>query len=158
MNFPTYEEREIRSMDLFHFGAWRFKVYGIRANPPLQNEEFIATEKLNFAKQIATKEVENCAADQRDNRVGYIILHQGNIADWAIVNWWFGGIFLRHRLYRLDDAGRKKATLINDGLSACIWELRVCEFESAAWRSILSRNSPENGVEDYLKETIVGFY
>jgi hypothetical protein len=78
-----------------------------------------------------------------------MVVHQGLAANWLLVDWWSNGIWLYHRLHRAP-VGSSQFSRIETDLIACIWELKVVEFERIAWIETMLQRATGPDVEAYL--------
>lgn len=146
-NFEPYEIRPIESLDQVHSEGWRIKVYGISAKLQLLPNELV-TEGIKYVLASLPKPA---ITDQRYG-VGFLIIHQGTMRNWFLLDWWEQGDILHHLLFSspLTDPNNITAEP-NKTLIACVHELRVINFESESWiKTVLCKDS-EPDFEKYLK-------
>ncbi len=130
--FAKYSERLIRFLGLWEINGWMLKVYGISADRTLNGLETIDSSMLAIGKEMASS-VFTSEPTTNSYSIGYVIFHEGRLANWIILDWWADEIQIRHQLYKSERANPGAFKRVTDNLVACIWELKVIEFERQAW-------------------------
>ena len=144
--------RRIRHLDSWSVNDRRFKVYGINPDTALETSALIPSSMLEGARNVLENTVCRHPGEHRSEQAGFVILHKGNIGNWLLINWWADGILLFNHLFRskAPDIGRFEAA--PDGLLACVWELKVVEFERDAWTRSMLRNEGDPNIDAYFAE------
>jgi hypothetical protein len=143
---PTYELRSIRFIELWQCNGYEVKIYGINPERPKSGELVVAPDFVKAAKSIAASRIANQLPEVTDQpKAAFIVLHEGRLARWVLVDIWRDWILLNHFLYRGKVGSSDGFHRVADGLNACTWELRVVAFERDAWvTEVLSRpKSPD---------------
>ena len=139
--FDTFQPRKTTFIKVLQHGDWRIKVYTIN-----ENEAFDITTLAKVLKQLPTP-----ALTQNRYGVGFLIIHQGVVANWFLLNWWGYEDIIHQKLFSspVDDfAAIKNAE--DKTIMACIHELVIHHFEVKAWKKwVLSTETPD--FEEYLK-------
>lgn len=149
-NGPTggaYAPRPIRCLELWQWGAWRLKVYGITHAPGGSLPDLV-----DAAKALATGILPTAAsAGPRHYGVGFMGVHQGNGANLVFLDWWADENELYHLAYAsTPDRPEALSCASVTGRIACVWDLAVMGFERQAWiDTVLSPPRPD--VEAYLR-------
>lgn len=145
--FEAYSKRPVKFLEQITSRNWRVKVYGISAKP-----EPLPTSLINAGKKTALTYLPEPAISNHRYGVGFLIIHQGILRNWFLLDWWEHEDILSHRLFSspLDDP--TNITLEkNSSVLACVHELRVINFESEVWvKTILSGESKPD-FDKYLK-------
>lgn len=150
LSFQSYRKRPIRFLELWKPNGWQIKVYGISAltsdsAPNLVDPGLLAHGKATAAASAFGKPPQSDA-----HGFGFLILHQGLLANWLLLDWWVNEIWLYHQLYRSPFERPSEFSRVDSDLIACIWELRVVEFERAAWISAMLESREGSEPERYL--------
>lgn len=134
-----YQKRPIRCLDVWVPREldleWQLKVYGISyaAEQP-------SSELIEIAKALAINEALPQAVDHYG--LGFIGVHQGQDSDFIFVDWWANRNELHHHVFT---AGKQENSTFSyktpSGLSACVWDLFVQNFERQAWITFAMQNS-----------------
>lgn len=130
-----YRPRTYTSAGLRSAGRARFKSYVIDLHGARWNFDAAVSAAEDHVSHIAAKE------GLGEGNLGYLILHRGEEAVWLLVHWWDRGGILMGHLARSHD-GQTFAPA-NRQLIACVWELRVIEYEAAAWKRHMMQAQPD---------------
>lgn len=149
-----YEPRSIRFLELWKPGDWRVKVYGISARNDRPERDLVAV-----AKELALKQFPRPAVTENRYGVGLLIVHEGGDGNYVLVDWWLGKHKLKSYVYSADP-GRVRPEEFRDvtstGLTGCVWELHVLDFERRAWvHSVLAREGGPD-LDEYLVQRFEG--
>ena len=141
-----YIKRPAKFIKQVEFGDWRIKVYGISANTISVPDELVtkAIDKvLPHLPQPANTEDRYGA--------GFLIIHQGTLRNWFLLDWWEYEDILFHNLFSSPLADPNSITPVQESSAvACVHELRVINFESEAWtKTVLGENSEPN-FDEYM--------
>ena len=141
-----YRPRETRCLELWQPPGWRLKVYLIRH----RGRDLPSAELLASARGAVQPHLD-APGDPGHHGVGFLILHLGRDANYAILNWWTGTNMLYQHLYRAPtDRPDAWAYLTPTGWLACVWELRVHVFERDAWIETVLANPNGPDLDAYL--------
>ncbi len=145
--FDRYIARPIDFIDQVNSEGWRIKVYGISAKS-LPLPEGIVSEVL---KNVLSHLPKPAVTEQRYG-VGFLIIHQGTLRTWILLDWWENEDIMHHKLFSspLDKPSAITAEA-DKSLIACVHELRVITFESEAWIKTVLGCDDHSDVDNYLE-------
>ncbi len=147
-----YKTRPIRFLELWEWNGWRLKVYGISAVSERPTADLITT-----AKGLAKLRLPKPAQGRKRYGLGYLIVHEGENADYVFVDWWFDGDIVQHHLYGARKGhGGKLRYRWPRGAGFCVSELAVCWHEREAWIKHVLANPDEPDVDRYLADRMNG--
>jgi hypothetical protein len=149
MPFAAYAERLVRFIGIWEMNGWSLKVYGISATRDPSDKDTVSSVMIESGRQIA-EAVFTRDPTTNSYGLGYIIFHEGRLANWLLLDWWADEIQIRHQLYRSDSADPAGFQRVTSDLIACIWELRVVEFEREAWIQTMLKSPSRPDVQRYL--------
>lgn len=131
-SLEPFRERRTGLCGLTEIHGWKLKIYGMVADGAELSEETVKAA-------IRTAEDEVPWPQDIDAKFGFMTIHVGDEAIWALVDIWADDI-LRHFLFRAShDAPTEFFPAPTDGSMACVWELEVLWHERKAWvRHVLS--------------------
>jgi hypothetical protein len=142
-----YIKRPVKFIKQVEFGDWRIKVYGVSVNTIAVPDELItkAIDKvLPHLPQPANTE------DRYG--VGFLIIHQGTLRNWFLLDWWEHEDILFNNLFSSPLTDPNSITPEQENLAvACVHELRVINFESEAWTKTVLREDSEPNFNEYMK-------
>jgi hypothetical protein len=123
------------------------KIYGISTTGPGPRPELIAA-----AKPIAADLIPSGGGDNAVNPA-VMICHDAGESCWALIQWWVDSCILRSYVYRADGNSPGELIPAPAGITACIWELEVIDFERRAWTdNMLTADTPN--LDGYLAAEI----
>lgn len=132
-----YTERPIRFLEVWSQAGWQLKVYSISAKG-----EFCDPDLVAAAKAVAAKNLPQPALSSGRYGLGTLIVHEGNDANFVLLDHWAGENMLHHQVFasplerplELTDFSYTK-------LAMCVWELHVLAFERQAWIDTVLRRT-----------------
>ena len=133
-----YARRAIRFVEPWRHRGWQFKIYGINPDLPAAGRSVVEPASIGHAKGLAVLRLTEARRADEEG-FGFLIVHQGHLARWVLVDCWRERILLDHWLHKADLGSPDRFELMTDGLCACVWELRVIEFERQAWTRCVLR-------------------
>ena len=145
--FDQYIARPVEFIAQMNSEGWRIKVYGISAKSLPLPEGIVADASKNLLSHLPQPAV----TEQRYG-VGFLIIHQGTMRYWFLLDWWEKEDIVHHKLFSspLDKPSAITAEA-DKSLIACVHELRVITFESEAWiKTVLGRDDDPD-FDKYLK-------
>ena len=142
-----YRQRPARLLEVWRPPGWVMKVYGITAEPEAGGQAVLAPVLLELAKRTARAVL--ASAEEPGHRIGTLIVHQGRLATWLLVDWWARDVLLHHRLLRRD-AGAPGFVPHEGSLAACTWELAILAFERDAWVDCVLKSRAPDRLDAYL--------
>jgi len=136
-----YNKRPVKFIKQVEFEDWRIKIYGISAA-----SKSVPAELVTHAIDKVIPHLPQPAIAEDRYGAGFLIIHQGTLRNWFLLDWWEYEDILFHKLFSspLTDpvsiTPEQKSSAV-----ACVHELRVINFESEAWKkSVLSKDFEPN--------------
>ena len=143
----SYIKRPVKFLKQVNAGNWRIKVYGIS-----EASKSLPEELVNEAVNTVLPHLPKQAMTEDRYGVGFLIIHQGNLRNWFLLDWWEYEDILFHRLFSSPLKSPNSITPEKDNsVAACVHELRVITFESEAWIKTVLSHDYEPGFDEYLK-------
>lgn len=143
---PAYNKRKVRFINLANHNDWRIKVYGISVSGQPLAEELICNAINNLLPNLP----ESAITDQRYG-VGFLIIHQGTMRNWFLLDWWETEDIMHHLLFSSPLEDPEVITAEPDtSLIACVHELRVINFESEAWIKTMLDSDKMSDPDEYM--------
>ncbi len=147
-----YTERPIRFLEVWSHAGWRLKVYSISSKREVCRLDLVAA-----AKDVATENLPHPALSPERYGLGTLIIHEGNDANFVLLDHWAGENMLHHQVFasslewplELADASHTK-------LAMCVWELHVLAFERQAWIDTVLRQPEQPDFDGYLARRLEG--
>lgn len=162
--FAPYCPRPTRFLTLVETRDHALKVYGITAAPELAGhpsqpavDAAIAISLAHLASPSPASHAGGIdIAALRTHGLGFLIVHQGRDAIFAVLESWIDENILRHALWiaPLTDPTRFEPA-DQSGLNVCVWELAVLAHEREAWlRHMLTPRATQNRAT-YLADVLI---
>jgi hypothetical protein len=143
---PTYKKRKVHFINQASHNDWRIKIYGISVSGKPLVEELVS----NAVSHLLPKLPETAITDQRYG-VGFLIIHQGTMRNWFLLDWWETEDIMHHLLFSSPLEESDAITAEPDtSLIACVHELRVINFESEAWIKTMLSNDKNSDIKAYM--------
>jgi len=137
-----YAPRRIQRHETRALGAWRIKVYSVRAGArPMDWAGFAAGMDAALGELPDPDGARGCPG------LGFLIAHQGRTGDYAVIAWWDRENELPLRVFvrRGGEAWRPA----RGDESICVWDLEILWAERQAW--VATMLTPGGGgAEAYL--------
>ena len=144
---PQRRTRFLRFIELWYPGSWIVKIYLHSAHSPELPTEFTTDAKAYLQRQISQLEHSGTT-----DRVGFLILAQGVVSNWIMLNWW-SSIHLCQKIFSADGVPPDRFGIAPADLVQCIYDLRITAHESEAWRTHVVENSKRD-FQSYLGSQI----
>lgn len=142
-----YETRPIRFLELWQHDNWQLKVYGIAHRRQAPRPELV-----DAAKSVARKRLATVPDTMEHYGVGFLGVHDGRTANFVFVDWWANENELHHHVYVSPTEEPSRLTYsMPTGSVACVWDLRVMEFERHAWLTAVLKRPQGHGLDEYLQ-------
>ena len=138
-----YDLRPSRSLDTWELSGWTLKVYGISASGPRPSDALVV-----IARDLARRTLPQPALAEHRYGVGFVGIHEGRGANFVFVDWWENDNEIHHVNYFALE-GETSYTEARGGI-LCVWDLRVLEFERAAWIGTVLKNPAGPDLDAYL--------
>jgi hypothetical protein len=140
-----YAKRPIRFLDLRRDRGWTTKLYWISARSAHPDPALVGA-----AYELARAALPRPAIDRDRYGASFLIVHQGNDGNYAILDWWTGENMLQHRVYHAAPGNPLAfAPFADTGIVACVWELHVMAFERQAWIDAVLANRAGPDLDAY---------
>ena len=145
-DLEPYKKRPLEFIGRYDSHGWRLKVYGISAQLlPLPEE--IVSEGIKSVTQYLPQP----AVTEQRYGVGFLIIHQGTLRNWFLLDWWEKQDIIHHKLFSSPlDEPRSITPETDKSLIACVHELRIINFESEAWIKTVLGGDKNLDFEKYL--------
>jgi hypothetical protein len=146
-NIEPYEQRSVEFLKHVSSGDWRIKVYGISVK-----SESLSRELISEGMKAVLPHLPQPALTEQRYGVGFLIIHQGTMRNWFLLNWWENEDIMHHRLFSsLLNTPNSITSEPDRSLLACVHELRIISFESEAWIKTVLCKDCEPSFDEYLK-------
>lgn len=144
-----YQPRPVQFLEIWRYGSWRIKLYGIAYDRP-SPEPFL----IDKAKSIAG----HLLPAARDHYgVGFMGVHQGKTGHFIFVDWWARENELNHHVFISDPASPMDfSNQTASGVMACVWDLAVISHERNAWVETVMKQDSNDNFESYLARQLEG--
>ena len=156
LNAP-FQERRTWLLGVQELNGWEIKAYAITASGA-DLSDGVLEAALGFVtselqeKRLEEQQLANDLAPEE--KLGFLILHEGAEAVWLLVDLWIGDI-LHHHLYRAPlDQPREFEKAWQDHSAACVWELEVIHHERNAWVEHVLRHPETPRYDQYLAASL----
>ena len=144
---PVYNKRKVHFINQASHNDWRIKVYGISVSDAPLAEELVCNAINNLLPSLPKTAI----TDQRYG-VGFLIIHQGTMRNWFLLDWWESEDIMHHLLFSSPLEEPNSITAEPDtSLIACVHELRVINFESEAWIKTMLNQDRNSDPDAYLR-------
>ncbi|MYD32458.1 MAG: hypothetical protein F4W98_01065 [Acidimicrobiales bacterium] len=141
-----YRPRPIRHLSTQTVQGWHLKTYGINAMPQ-RSDDVLDPDVEAAAARVGHGLLEGLETSNT-GRYGFLIIHQGGLANWLLVNRWAEDILLRSELFRAGHDAPTDFQPETSDLIGCLWELEVVDFERRAWTEAVIKGN--GGVDRYM--------
>ena len=145
-----YKQRPIRFIEIWQINGWTIKVYGISCRSEYPKKSNI----IDTAKIIALKQLNTITVKSEVYELGFIIVHEAKDGLFVVVDYWTGENMLCNHAYLYNHTTQSVNYLTPTGLTACVWEIRVINFERNAWVKFILSNPNGPNVSGYLNTTL----
>ena len=136
----VYREREFYSLDGWTVGNHVLKVYGISVPVAARLE----SELIEAARSHTERVLPPAATTEGGSeRLGYCVLHRGELGTWLLINWWVHGDICCGRLALAATGSTQFEALDARPLLACVWEQVVMHHERDAWVRHMMSAAPD---------------
>lgn len=84
--------------------------------------------------------------------LGFTVIHQAEMFNQIIIDWWERENELRHHVFKADpEAPTDFQNITSTGEAFCVWEIKVIGFERDAWLRHMIDSEGNPAPEAYLK-------
>jgi hypothetical protein len=148
-----YRQRDVQFRGIWTIGDWRWKIYSLR-HP---DREEVGEEFFEWLRVLAIERAATHPADSTVYGVGFVIAHAGKFGEYALIQWWGDEDILYNSVYVAPTGGYQLFELMaTTGLTACVWELGVLDFERRAWVETVLKAGGDSSLDEYLSCTFNG--
>ncbi|WP_416150753.1 isochorismatase [Salipaludibacillus sp. HK11] len=144
-----YVPRPIRFIELWEIEGWKIKVYGISTK-----KEYPDKNNIVLGKKIAVEQLNNIEIQTEIYQLGFIIIHETQEGVFILIDYWTGENMLCNHAFYKDYNSTTISYLTPTGLTACVWELRIINFERNAWVEHILLNDQDVNINNYLKDAL----
>ena len=131
----VYSPRAVANRGVWDLGNNQFKVYELLADGKTVTGHMIET-----ANTFLREEVIGAAEKMGDsNRLGFVIIHPGDLGLTIAAHWWAQGSVLCQRIYRRQYDDAAPLDTISRPAVACVWELEIMAAEQNFWRETMMK-------------------
>jgi len=121
--------------------------------------EFLSIRKpgiqlIRIAKEIAGDLLPQPAISPERYGVAFVTIHEANLFNQLIFDWWERNNELRHHVFRADEAKTQFQNITATGEAFCVWELAILAFEREAWLKEVLGNPSKHSLQTYLKANL----
>jgi len=140
MSVPArYTPRPVTALGRWDAGDHGLKAYLIS----LPEATVPAPSRLEAARRTAAAAIPPAAAEEGESlKLGFVILHEGELGDWLLCHWWAHGDILCQRLFLGAPGGAAFEPVDHRPLMACVWEMGIIEAERRAWIETMMTGTP----------------
>lgn len=145
---PKYIPRYFQFREVWNIGGLKLKVYIITMDASVQ----VLAKMLSNAHEYINKFMPKVRLEEgEDHEVGYIVLHQGQMANWLLVHWWAQCDIALRLLASADIGATTFKSEDHRRFHACVWEHVVIDHERGAWiRTMMGSGDTELYLLDRL--------
>jgi hypothetical protein len=157
---PVYEPRDFCFAGIWNVAGLRLKTYLLSLSGASGVEDSLVKNAHSYAAD-ALPQVRR--EEGPDHGVGYVILHQGEMATWLLIHWWAHNDIVMRLLASAELGGDRFESQDHRRFHACVWEHVVIDHERNAWvkEAMAAKRVTEDidGIEGYLLDPLVdGLY
>ena len=143
-----YSQRLANYIRLENYQGWRIKIYGISAYQESLPDKLVS----NGIRETFSRLPQPAIINDRYG-VGFLIIHQGTMRNWFLLDWWEKEDIMHHFLFSSPLDNYENITPEKDkSLIACVHELKIISFESEAWIKTALNSGYEKGFDEYLNK------
>ena len=142
-----YRPRHTQLTEVRSVNDWQLKIYQITLDgEPISSEIVEAAMECVVTRSIWPTDL--------THHYGFVILHQGHEAVWALIKIWVNDILRQFFFFApLDDPTAFDFSLM-PGFNACVWDLEVTKHERDAWVRHVMTNPAEAQFDEYLNDSL----
>jgi hypothetical protein len=123
-----FQARAIRAIGILRYDRWRLRTYSILAAPLANPLHAFRTAIDRLLPMLPMP-----PATAKRLGVGFLILHHGRDADYAVLGWWDNENEMPLRLLLRDHGKRTRWRRPKPQESVCVWDLEVIWAERNAY-------------------------
>lgn len=147
--FSPYRARSYGFLGIWREREWSLKAYRIHHDAGRATRRVLDTNLVDAARRHVRGLLLDADREGHHHHNGFVIIHQGLLANWLLTHWWAHEDICCQILSRSDLDAPERFEVVTRPLMACVWELVVIDFERRTWvDAVLGRNG---GRERYLE-------
>lgn len=147
----TYKTRHIQFKELIKVNNWTTKIYTISKTNEFKNKIYYKNVIDKLPEWLNMENSFNATND----KIAYLILHEGSEGLFSIINWWVGKNMLNTNIFFTNHEETNIFKMISgDGLAPCIWELEIINYERISWIKNVLKKAPNPDYKTYLEDSI----
>ncbi|MEM7033899.1 MAG: hypothetical protein AAF629_30435 [Chloroflexota bacterium] len=131
--YPYHPRKVTTDLGIWEAASRKFKVYGILADGQEITKEIIENAKsyvFNDSDQII-------GAGPKDDGLGFIIIHPGELGVSVLIHWWSQGSVLCQHVRRWVWGSDVPLDMSSQHVLGCVWELGLINAEQLIWRDTM---------------------
>jgi hypothetical protein len=141
------------ALGLWTGGEWAIKAYGIQSKPRKAGQALLASELVQAANEHVIGLLPLTREEGEFYKTGFVILHEGALANWLLFQWWtHGDVWCQLLSYSgsKDPLSFKYSTR---PIRACVYETAIIWHEQKSWIAhVLNGNADRRAyLNDMLK-------
>jgi hypothetical protein len=133
LNIPYYHARMFASRGVRQVGDWSLKWYEIQYDTSRPVDDLIHPAIVRAAEDVVAGFIGPMNEEGSHYGVGYVIVHEGKLENWILVNWWTAGIIGCELMARSRKTEPGSFEIYTGVGMACVFELEIVAFERDAW-------------------------
>lgn len=144
-----FKHREILPLAPIETKGWQLKRYRIRHADQVFDET-----RFDGGRALALGALPHPARTAERPGVGFLIEHQGNGIDYAVLGWWDRENELPLRVFVCDQPGSNAWRPARGSESVCVWDLQVIWAERDAYVSTVLAESQPDALNAYVSHVL----
>ncbi len=142
-----YRPRHTQLTEVRRVNEWQLKIYQITLDG-----EPIAREIVEAAMDCVA--LRSIWPANLEHQYGFVILHQGEQAVWALNQIWVNDILRQFVFFAPLDEPTRFSQSPMPGFNVCVWELEVTKYERDAWVKHVMTNPAQSRFDEYLNDSL----
>ena len=145
-----YAARRVTPLAQMSVEGWQLKAYSVCPEGQTFDEE-----RFTGGVELALKALPRPARTSERVGAGFLMQHQGNGIDYAVVAWWDRENELPIKVFVCDQPGTNDWRPAGGSESICVWDLEVIWAERNAYvQTVLASTPAPNALDAYLERTV----
>ena len=133
-----YRPRAVLHLGLWDVGHLKLKVYSIVAD----GKELASTMIDDACSFVGTDLPPLVEIEGKDNGLGFVIIHPGELGISILAHWWIQGSVLCQHIRRTLWGTANPINTATRPVIACVWELGLIDAEQKIWRDTMMIGRP----------------
>lgn len=144
-----YQKRDFAFHEARDLGGVQFKVYTIAKPDVTQVAPTLLASAYRYIEMVLPGIRKQEGAD---HRLGYVILHAGEMSNWLLIHWWAHSDIALRLLASAELGTEVFTSQDHRRFHACVWEHVVIDHERLAW--VRRAMAPEGSAARYLSDRL----